>query len=354
MIEYKTGDIFTVEAEAIVNTVNCVGVMGRGIALQFKKKYPHNFKVYAEACKHKEVAPGKMFVYETGKVVGPKHIINFPTKRHWRGKSQIGDIETGLVDLARVIKEKNIESVALPPLGCGLGGLPWLEVKKRIECLLAAELNDVQIIVFEPNGAPSSEKMSKTSVVPKMTPGRAALIELMHRYLGGLLDPFVTLVEAHKLMYFLQESGEDLRLKYTQATYGPYAENLRHVFNAIEGHFISGYADGGDMPNKQLQLLSGAYENAREVLATNQETHRHFKRVADLVDGFESPVGLELLSTVHWVAKNDTTLSKESVVDRVYAWSDRKKKFTSRQIEIALDVLTSKGWLGACGQEKMM
>jgi O-acetyl-ADP-ribose deacetylase (regulator of RNase III) len=354
MIEYKTGDIFTVEAEAIVNTVNCVGVMGRGIALQFKKKYPHNFKVYAEACKHNEVKPGEMFVCETGKLITPRYIINFPTKRHWRGKSLIGDIEAGLTDLARVVKEKDIKSIALPPLGCGLGGLPWPEVKQRIDSLLAAELQGVQIIVYEPNGAPISERMVKTAVAPKMTPGRAALIELMHRYLGGLLDPFVTLLEAHKLMYFLQESGEELSLKYKQANYGPYAENLRHVFNAIEGHFISGYADGGDKPNKQLKLIPGAYENATEVLATNQTTQQHFKRVADLVDGFESPVGLELLSTVHWVAKNDVSLSKESVVDRVYAWSDRKKKFTSRQIEIALDVLQSKGWLGVCGQKKMM
>src|SRR6056297_868846 len=115
MITYKTGDIFEEEADAIVNTVNCVGVMGRGIALQFKKRFPENFKVYEAACKHKEVVPGKMFVHETGSLIGPKYVINFPTKRHWRGASRMEDIESGIQDLAAVIANLNIKSIALPP-----------------------------------------------------------------------------------------------------------------------------------------------------------------------------------------------------------------------------------------------
>ena len=106
MIEYRTGDILTTDAEALVNTVNCVGIMGRGIALQFKNAFPANFKAYAAACNRGEVQPGRMFVFETGTLGNPKYIINFPTKRHWRGKSRMEDIDTGLVALAREIRER--------------------------------------------------------------------------------------------------------------------------------------------------------------------------------------------------------------------------------------------------------
>ena len=341
---YKTGDIFTEEVEAIVNTVNCVGVMGRGIALQFKKRYPENFKAYETACKQKKVVPGKMFVYETGSLIAPKYIINFPTKRHWRGASRMEDIEAGLEDLAEVITKLNIKSIAIPPLGAGLGGLDWNDVRARIENMLS-NLSDVEIIVFEPKGAPEAEKMVKNRKVPKMTPGRAALIELMHRYLSGLLDPFVSLLEVHKLMYFLQESGEPLRLEYRKNIYGPYAENLRHVLNAVEGHMLSGYADGGDRPDKELRLVPGVYADATEFMRQYPQTRQHFEKVSKLVDGFESPFGMELLATVHWVAAKEGANSIEQVIEKVHQWNVRKKQFTPRQIELAYTVLIKKGWL---------
>lgn len=345
MIEYKTGNILTVDADAIVNTVNCVGVMGRGIALQFKKTFPDNFKVYAAACKRNEVMPGKMFVFETCSITNPKFIINFPTKRHWRGKSRMEDIESGLEDLVQVITEYGITSIALPPLGCGLGGLDWVYVRERIESRLAP-LQDVQVLVFEPKGPPAAERIVKNREVPKMTPGRAALIELIHCYLGGLLDPFITLIEVHKLMYFLQESGQPLKLNYTKAVYGPYAENLRHVLNAIEGHFLSGYADGGDQPDKELKLVPGAYNDATKFLQSHNDTKKHYDRVTDLVEGFESPFGLELLATVHWIVKNvGTANTTQEVIGQTYRWNDRKKQFTPRQIKLALSVLAKKGWI---------
>lgn len=344
MITYKTGDIFREDVDAIVNTVNCVGVMGRGIALQFKKRFPENFKVYESACKHKEVVPGKMFVHETGSLIGPKYVINFPTKRHWRGASRMEDIESGLQDLVTVIANLNIKSIALPPLGCGLGGLDWSKVKGCIESALS-QLSEVQIIVFEPKGAPEAEKMVKNLKVPNMTPGRAALVGLMHRYLTGLLDPFVSLLEVQKLMYFLQESGEPLRLKYQKDLYGPYAENLRHVLNAVEGHLLSGYADGGDRPDKALKLVPGAYEDALTFIKEHPQTKHHFDKVSDLVEGFESPFGMELLSTVHWVATKENAATKDQVVEKVHQWNERKKQFTPRQIELAFHVLTAKGWL---------
>jgi O-acetyl-ADP-ribose deacetylase (regulator of RNase III) len=351
MIEYRSGDILRSEAEALVNTVNCVGVMGRGIALQFKNAFPDNFKAYAAACKREQVQPGRMFVFATGQLTPPRYIINFPTKRHWRGKSRIEDIDAGLAALVAEIRARRIRSIALPPLGGGLGGLDWLaEVRPRVEAALRT-LDDVQVLVYEPSGAPASDTMHHCREVPKLTAGRAALVELMHRYLGGLLDPFVTLLEVHKLMYFLQEAGEPLRLRYKPAPYGPYAENLRHVLHAIEGHLIAGYDDGGDAPDKALTLVPGAVEDAAAFIAEYSDTRERFERVAALVDGFESPFGLELLSTVHWVMRHHPAHTLSDVVARTYAWNERKRQFTPRQIGIAAEVLAGQGWVAPLAEE---
>lgn len=346
MIEYKMGDILREDAEALVNTVNCVGVMGRGIALQFKKAFPANFKAYAAACKNDEVRPGRMFVFETGHLTNPRYIVNFPTKRHWRGKSRLADIESGLEALVEVIQSRHISSIAVPPLGSGLGGLDWADVRARIEAALR-DLPDVRIIVFEPAGAPDPKKMSHIRAVPDMTAGRAALVELIHRYLGGLLDPFVTLLEVHKLMYFMQEAGEPLQLRLKKGHYGPYAENLRHVLNAIEGHLVSGYADGSDAPDKRLELVPGAVEEASRFLDNQPETRARFTKVANLVEGFESPFGLELLSTVHWVMREREPSSVDEVVKWTHAWNAHKRRFTPRQIALAVGVLVRKGWIEA-------
>lgn len=343
MIEFRQGDVLKVSADALVNTVNCVGIMGRGVALQFKNAFPANFKAYKAACLRQEVQPGRMFVFETGTLT-PKYIINFPTKRHWRGKSRLEDIESGLSALVSVIRARNIRSIALPPLGSGLGGLNWRDVKARITAALEP-LDDVQIIVFEPSGAPGAKAMVRSRDVPPMTSGRAALVGLINRYLSGVMDPFVTLLEIHKLLYFMQVAGEPLRLRYVEAIYGPYAENLSHVLRAVEGHLVSGYADGGDNPDKQLELVPGAIEEAAHYLKGHAETRARFDRVADLVDGFESAFGLELLATVHWVTERLGTGDYDRVKQATYDWNARKSQFSPRQIGVALNVLRSKGWL---------
>ncbi len=344
MIEYKTGDLFNEDVEAVVNSVNCVGVMGRGIALQFKKAFPENFKAYANACKRNEMQPGRMFVFETGKLANPHYIINFPTKRHWRGKSRLQDIESGLEALASEVKERNIRSIAIPPLGSDLGGLNWTDVRSRIFEALQG-LEGVAVIVFEAGSAPADGRPNPSTSVPKMTNGRAALVSLMHRYLNGLLDPFVTLLEVHKLMYFLQESGEPLRLKFQKAYYGPYAANLRHVLKEINGHLISGYADDGDSPGEQLELVPGAVKDATAFLDGLPKTKQRLERVSDLVAGFESAFGLELLATVHWVAAERPNATEGDIIAHTYAWDRRKRQFSARQIKLALQVLKDKGWL---------
>jgi O-acetyl-ADP-ribose deacetylase (regulator of RNase III) len=343
-IEYKTGDIFLQEADALVNSVNCVGIMGRGIALQFKKAFPDNFKAYANACKREEVQPGRMFVYETRQLTPPRFIINFPTKRHWRGKSRIEDIESGLAALVEEIRERNITSIALPALGTSLGGLEWPRVRDCIEATLS-EVGGLRVVVFSPGSSPADDRPNPSTNIPKMTQGRAALVMMMRRYLNGLLDPFVTLLEVHKLMYFLQLVGEPLNLRFQKATYGPYAENLRHVLHAVEGHLISGYADGGDNPAKELELVPGAVDDAAAFLSKRHATTTRLDRVFRLVDGFESSFGLELLSTVHWVAGESSQATDEEVIDGTYAWGERKRQFSERQILLALRVLREQEWL---------
>ncbi|MEI6309102.1 MAG: macro domain-containing protein [bacterium] len=348
MIEFKKGDILAEDAEALVNTVNCVGIMGRGIALQFKNAFPQNFKSYATACKKNEVLPGKMFVFETGQLVNPRYIINFPTKRHWRGKSRMEDIDAGLVALAEEIRSLKIRSIAIPPLASGLGGLDWSKVRPRIEAALCG-FNNLKVVLFEPSDTSTEKRVNHSSNVPKMTPGRAALVGLMHRYLRGLLDPFVTLLEVHKLMYFMQAAGEELQLNYQKGPYGPYAENLRHFLKVVEGHLVSGYTDVGDAPDRQLKLVPGALEDASAFLKNRTDTQSHFERVSDLVQGFESPFGLELLSTVHWIVNKEPVRSIDEVVTQTYAWNDRKKQFSRRQIALAIEVLSRKNWIENLG-----
>ena len=341
MIELKSGDILKEQTEAIVNTVNCVGVMGRGIALQFKKSYPQNFKAYEAACKRKEVQPGKMFIVKVSELTNPKYIVNFPTKRHWKGQSRIEDIESGLKALAEEIVALGIKSIAVPPLGCGLGGLDWRSVRPKIENALGG-IENLQVVVFEPSGAPAAATMKPSSKAPNMTSGRAALIGLMEQYLRGLLDPVVTLLEVHKLMYFMQEAGEDLKLNYEKALYGPYATNLGHVLNHVEGYYLSGYADGGDSPGKELSLIPGAVQDANEVLENSLSTIERFKKVTSLVSGFESPFGMELLASVHWVISKERASSEDEVVKAIYDWNDRKKQFSEEQIKLAIRIMREK------------
>ena len=346
MISYASGDILNADVEALVNTVNCVGIMGRGIALQFKNMFPENFEAYASACALDEVHPGKMFVFETGQLTNPRYIVNFPTKRHWKGKSRIEDIDAGLIALRDEIMRLGIRSIAVPPLGSGLGGLDWSVVKPRIVAILSS-LQDVDVRIYEPIGAPEASAMVRSLDVPKMTPGRAALIVLMQRYVGGAMDPFVSLLEVHKLLYFMQEAGEGLRLRYRKAHYGPFAENLTHLLRAVEGHFISGYADGGDAPDKLLEIVPGAVADAEAKLIEAVETRERFDHVANLVDGFETPFGLELLATVHWVVRQEGALSIDEIVAATYRWNDRKRRFSRDQLLLAHDVLSRKGWLEA-------
>lgn len=333
MIELTKGNLLEAPAEALVNTVNTAGIMGKGIALQFKQAYPQMFRAYERDCKAGEVKLGKMQVFDLGGLVGgPRWIINFPTKGHWRAGSQMADIETGLKDLVATIKRLNIRSIAVPPLGCGNGGLDWNEVRPCIESAFA-DLLEVRVLVFAPGGAPEASAMPNRTERPKMTMGQAALIALMDRYLKGLLDPFVSLLEIHKLMYFLQEAGQPLRLQYEAKEFGPYAKNLRQVFIRLEKHYTQGYGDGKDNPTKTIELLPGAVEEAEAFLKDEEIIRLRMDRVAELIEGFEDPYGLELLSSVHWVMRESAEAreSSEAAAAAVHSWNQRKRRVLKKE-----------------------
>ena len=350
MIETTEGNLLNAPVEALVNTVNTVGIMGKGIALQFKQAYPQMFRAYENACKAGDVQLGKVHVFDMGGLVGgPRWIINFPTKGHWRAGSRKADIQTGLQDLVGTIKRLNIRSIAVPPLGCGHGGLDWAEVRPMIESALG-DLPEVRVLVFAPGATPAAANMPNRTERPKMTIGQAALIALMDRYLKGLLDPFVSLLEIHKLMYFLQVAGQPLRLQYEAKDFGPYAKNLRQVLIRLESHYTQGYGDGKDSPTKAIELLPGAVDEAQAFLQEDATIRQRMERVTDLIEGYEDPVGLELLSSVHWVMCHnpEAMLSPEAAASAVQEWNARKRRtLKPEQLTKAWQHLSSKGWAPA-------
>jgi len=344
MIEITRGNLLEAETEAIVNTVNCVGYMGKGIALQFKQAFPDNFTAYQKACKAGRVRPGQMFVHETGLMFNPKYIINFPTKRHWRGKSKLEDIRSGLAALVEDVRRLGIRSIAVPPLGCGLGGLDWQTVRRKIEEVFA-QVPEVRVLLYAPVGTPDANKMPVRTARPKMTTARALFIKLMEQYL--FMAYRLTLLEIQKLAYFLQEAGEPLRLKYEKGHFGPYAANLNKVLEIMEGHLIRGYGNS-QKPDAEIELLPGAVEVADEFLPGKDSSRNRLDRVSDLIEGFETPYGMELLSSVHWLVVHDQppVNREDAAIDRIHEWSPRKfRMFKPNHIRVAWQRLKEHGWL---------
>jgi O-acetyl-ADP-ribose deacetylase (regulator of RNase III) len=343
-MELLSGNILASNADALVNTVNCIGYMGKGIALQFKKAYPTNFLVYHKYCTQGKLSPGTMLVYETGAMVGPRFIINFPTKKHWRETSHYEYIQQGLNDLVDVIREKNIRSIAIPPLGCGNGGLDWKKVRPMIEKAMQP-LHEVHVEIYEPIGAPDPASMPIGTVRPRLTSARALLIALMDAYSQGAYR--LTLLEIHKLAYFLQEAGQPLKLKYDKGHYGPYAPNLNKVLEVLEGHFTRGYGDS-QAPDVDINLLPGAREEAQQFLKDATEESKHLRSVGALIEGFESPYGMELLASAHWLAKYEApcVLDLNGACKGFAQWNERKRTiFKPEHIRIAWDRLIEHRWI---------
>lgn len=350
MIVATTGDLLDDDAEAVVNTVNTVGVSGKGLALQFRQRYPENEAAYRAAARRGGIRLGAVFVVETGSPDGPKWIVNFPTKDHWRSRSRLGDIAAGLDDLVRFLSEHHVRSVAVPPLGCGNGGLDWRQVEPLIRAKLEP-LEEVEVRLYQPNGAPTSTTARVCTQRPRLTVPKAVVVALLASYIERAESAATRLV-AQKLAYLAQAAGAPLRLEFTKQRFGPYAENLNHLLLATEGHYTAGFGDRSR--GSELSVLAGADREARTVLDTDALAGRAVERVDELTDGFESPYGLELLATLHWVKQHELSAERapgwEQAAELVRAWSPRKANlFTDHHLRVAWKQLESHGWLDRPG-----
>ncbi len=348
-IEFTEGNLLDSKSEAVVNTVNTVGVMGKGVALMFKEAFPDNFKEYEAACKAKELQVGKMFVTRRDSFLGPKWIVNFPTKAHWRYPSKMEWIERGLDDLKAVITRNDIRSIALPPLGAGNGGLDWAEVRELIVEKFR-DLQDVQVTIYEPTS--KYQNIAKRSGVEKLTAPRASIAEMIRRY--SILGIECSLLEVQKLGYFLERFNRKLSLPefefdFSANKFGPYSDKLKHMLNGLDGSYLhcnKRLSDAG--PFEPIRFD----ETKRDYVALFMKTEgkRHLPAVeatATLIDGFESPLGMELLATVDWlVVEIGSAPTVPAIKEKLQIWpggkesADRKLRlFEDRIIDIALDSL---------------
>lgn len=349
MIEFTQGNLLESDAEALVNTVNTVGVMGKGVALMFKEAFPENFKEYEAACRAKELQVGKMFVTRRESLLGPKWIINFPTKAHWRYPSQMEWIEQGLDDLKTVIVQNHISSVALPPLGAGNGGLEWTEVRNLIVGKLE-DLMGVKIVIYEPTK--EYQNVAKRSGVENLTTPRASIAELIRRY--SILGIECSLLEVQKLGYFLERFNRKLSLQefdfeFSANKFGPYSDKLKHMLNGLDGSYLHSnkrLSDAG--PFEPIRFD----ESKRDLIALfiNTKGKSHLPAIeatSRLIDGFESPLGMELLATIDWLVEEMGTEPEVAAIrETLQSWPGGKESatrklrlFEDRIIAIALDSL---------------
>lgn len=340
-IEYKNGDMFEERTDAIVNTVNCVGVMGKGVALEFKRRWPKNFNEYKRLCDHKGLTPGKMFVFDNSDFLTEGHhryLINFPTKQHWRSRSKIEYVKDGLVDFVEQVRELGITSVAMPPLGCGNGGLDWEDVRPLIEDAVA-ELPDVRFVIFGP--APLAGQPEQMSSPSDLTIGRASMMVAfaeLEKFFGGHL----TRLTAQKISYFLQVLGIDFGLQFSKYEFGPYSETLHDAFRAMEA---KGYINGYTSDEREVVVTPGTYAAADEFLKMNNaDIGDVIEKLSLLIEGYESPYGMELLSSVHFLSVTEGITTQPEMSRALEAWNDHKRdSFPETAVTTALERLHEDG-----------
>jgi len=337
MIKYVTGNIFESDAEALVNTVNTVGVMGKGIALGFKKRYPENFKIYADACKRNEFEIGMLLVTETQDLNGKKIIINFPTKRHWRNPSEYEYIEEGAKELVKIIKEKDIKSIAIPPLGAGNGGLNWSQVRSILSKYLLPLRDDCDFIIYEPNSE-VKETMNKERV--KLTDARAMLMYMLFNVVRN--GEFASEFSSEKICYFLQRFGakEVFKLKYGKAFYGPYSNKVKRLLHLMNGSYLSGFGNMDKKPFEPLSLIMESESLIENYFYDKEDLKNICNETNNFLTGFYSTFGLELLSTIDFIINKGKTTENEHIKDQLSKWSARKSKlFQDRHIDLAIQHL---------------
>ncbi|MGI8634953.1 MAG: type II toxin-antitoxin system antitoxin DNA ADP-ribosyl glycohydrolase DarG [Segetibacter sp.] len=342
MIHFTKGDMLQASAEALVNTVNTVGVMGKGIALQFKEAFPENNKVYIQACKNKELYPGRLLsVWDSNLLLGRKLIINFPTKTHWRQPSKYEYIEKGLAALKELIAKEKIKSIALPPLGCGNGGLDWSVVKPMIVNYLQDV--SIDIYLFEPNEQIKQllqQQQSQKEV--KLTPARAQLLYCLFAYES--MGEYSSLFAANKLAYFLQRMGQPLKLDFKPHHYGPYAIGVEKVLYALNGVYLKGLEQGEAKAFEPLQLNYQKWDEVKRYVEKElkPEDYHRLNNLLKLINGFTSELSLEILATADFILQQNPSASLEDVNIAISQWNKRKSElFKKEYVAIAYQHLNS-------------
>ncbi len=351
MLRFGKGNLLTQDVDALVNPVSCVGVLGKGLALQFKRAFPEMVEPYERACADGEVMPGVVHVVDRGAAQHPRWILNVPTKRHWRNPSRLDDVAAGTRALAGTIRDLGIRSVAVPPLGCGNGGLNWSDVRT----LLLAELGsvDAEVILFAPAGAPAPEDMPNRSTAPELTTERAELLTLLASFLRAAA-PFriaertdiLARIEIQKLAYLAQVFAGTASHWFERGRYGPYSHDLERELKEWEGHFVVGYGDATDkvLELRPIRLVPDAVQRAADAVPAG------YGEVVDAVmyavDGWESTYELELLATTLFTFHEGTASSAQQAYDVISSWSHiPSHMFTARHVAIAWEQLRSTGWL---------
>jgi len=354
MINFTTGNLLEARAQALVNTVNTVGVMGKGIALMFKERFDENYRQYAAACKAHEVRTGHMFITQPTELDGPRWIVNFPTKQHWRSPSRLEWVTDGLQDLRKFLIDNKVKSIAIPPLGAGNGGLDWEVVKPEVERALG-DLTDIEITVFEPTK--QYQNVAKRTGVEKLTPARALIAELVRRY--WVLGMECSLLEIQKLAWFLERSIErlnlgksPLNLKFEANKFGPYAPDLNHLLNSLDGSYLHSEKRIADSTRLDVVWFNDSRKDlVRGYLRSEAKAYvEALEQTTALIDGFESPFGMELLSTVDWLlSREGVAPTVEGVNVGLISWrheggaARKSELFDDRAIGIALERLAQAG-----------
>jgi len=323
MIKHIKGNLLDSNADALVNTVNTEGVMGKGIALQFKEMFPKNAKLYIKASREGKINIGSVFVVKDSSLhTGEKIIINFPTKTSWRKPSEYSYIEDGLNNLATVIKEYNITSIAIPPLGAGQGGLNWVRVKKMIEDKLKE--SEAIVYLYEPSDI-IHEVLKKERA--KLTPARAMMLNVLYDLVGN--GEFVSEFAAEKIAYFLQRFGgkDAFNLEFKPNFYGPYSGKVKHVLFYLNGSYITGYSAKDKRPFEELGIIADGEADVINYLDLPENSR--YKNTAlntkKFLTGFYSSFGLELLSSIDFIMIEQNVRTIEDITEHLNSWSTRKK-----------------------------
>ncbi len=323
----------------------------------FKEAYPDNFRAYEAACKNGEIRVGKIFAFFRSDMLGPKWIINFPTKVHWKNNSKIEWIIDGLKDLRAFIERENIKSIAIPPLGAGNGKLEWASVREAIERELKS-LDGVQVIVYQPTA--QYHNVAKTSGVERLTPARALVVELIRKY--SILGLDCTILEVHKLSYFLERSIEisnisnPLNLQFRANKFGPYTQKLTHLLNSLDGSYLHSGKRLSDASPFDLIWFDEEKKDKLEVYLKADEVKQFtpaLEATCRLIDGFQSPLGMELLATVDWLIKDGCEAALAPVKLSLSKWpggaNSAKRKlaiFDDRMLELAIPKVAKFGKAG--------